>query len=214
MDFFSAAKERPEQFKTGGDTLAEVNDRFGAAQRQAVRGAQDAASIAQVVDAAKSGFLNPEQAATWSDVAKRAGVENKYALAAAPLIGTLAEVDLMPGPNVNAAKKEMKVLGNTLQDLNKDGKIVAKAMDTAGQEARLAAKADQEFSMAAKATEKAPVQGVIKFKDVQAKETAKDFVKKHIKAELDAQPALKRDPAYLKERIRNLFNFFIKQNGG
>jgi hypothetical protein len=102
-------------------------------------------------------------------------------------------------------------LGNTLQDLNKDGKIVAKAMDTAGDKARKAAQANQEFRMAAKATEEAPVENVIKFKDAQTKEAAKQFAKESVAAELKAQPALARDPEYLKERIRSLFQFFVTQ---
>lgn len=218
MDFFNAAQERPEQFQQGLETLNAVNDKFGAAQRGAVSAAQTATSPMQVLEGAKAAFMTPEQAATWQDIAKRAGVENKYGLAAAGLIGPMAEMDLIPGPNFGAAKKEVKALSNLaddLQVLNKEGKIMAgAAKNSAGQGLRQAAKAEQELRAAQNLASEAPVQNVVKFKDAQAKEAAKAFAKDTVRAELQAQPALARDPNYLKQRIQELFNVHLKQNSG
>ncbi len=207
MDMYKGAQERPEQFQSGLNTLNNINDRFGAAQRAAVAGAQTAQSPMDVVQAAKKGFMSPEQAASWQQIAQKAGVQNKYGLMAAGVLGPLAEMNAIPMPGVGAAKTEAKEasaawheLAPSLQNLNKEGKLLITSNPAA------------EFKAAARATEKAPVQAFNQFKDLKMRNEAKKFAVDSVKAELEAQPALKRDPEYLKQRIKELFNFHIIQN--
>ncbi len=211
MDFFAAAKERPEQFQTGFDTLSKVNDSFGAAQRGAVRAAQDANSFADVVQGAKQAFMTPEQAATWQDIAKRAGVENKYGLAAAGLIAPMAELDIMPGPNLGVAKKQAKSvsnLGDSLQTLNKEGKILVSGglPMSKGMKLQQAAKAEAELLKAQKAATIKPPSNVVQYKDLKHREGVKQQVVDAVKAELE-QPHLRDSatPELIKERIKQKF---------
>lgn len=214
MDFFNAAQERPEQFQTGLTTLGHINEGAGGAQRAAVGAAQSADNLAQVLEAAKGGFLQPQGAPSWSDIAKKAGVENKYGLAAAGLVGPLIETDLIPGPNVGAAKKELKAFGevaDNLQTLNKEGKMLVKSglPNSPGMALQQAAKAESEL----KAVQNMK-SNVLNLQDVKVKTEAKKFVQESLEAELKAQPAVARDPEYLKERIKSLFNFYVAQKGG
>ena len=220
-DFLAAAKERPEQFQSGLKTLGAINDKFGAAQRAAIAGAQTAGHPMQVLEAAKAGFMGqPEAAPTWQDIAKKAGVDNKYGLAAAGLVGPLLEMDALPGPNLGAAKKEGKAVWNelapTLQNLNKESKLTVKGglANTAGNVARQGAKAEQELMAAQKVAPQGGVPEVLSFNLHKAKEQSKREAVEALKAEL-SQPHLKdaASDEYKRERLQQLFKHLMSQKG-
>lgn len=222
MDFQAAAKERPEQFKTGIDFLQHVDSGLGGAERAAIGAAQTATSPTELVDAAKAGFLNPEQAATWKQIAEKAGVENKYGQMAAGALGALTEPSLLGVPGLNMAAKEGKEaklawheLAPTLQNLNKEGKLLIKSgvPESAGMALQNAAKLESEMKAASAASKELPqVPNILDFKAHQVKEQAKQFALKAVREELDAHPALKQDSEYLKNRLQDLASFYFKHN--
>lgn len=221
-DFQAAAKERPEQFQQGIDVLRHVDSGLGGAERGVISAAQTATSPMELVDAAKSGFLNPEQAASWQQIAQRAGLENKYGQMAAAGLGVLTEPTLMRVPGLNAVSKEAKELkagwtelSPSLQNLNKEGKLLIKEglPASAGMGLQNAAKAESELMSAQKVNPKLQDAPGINnaFADLKARNEAKQFAVKSVKEELEAQPALARDNDYLRDRIKSLFNFHILQ---
>lgn len=248
-DFAKAAQERPEQFETGIDAIRKVDSGLGGGYRAAIGAAQTANSPMEVVDAAKAGFLNPEQAASWQQIAQRAGMDNKYGQLAAAGLGALTEPTLLRVPGLNMAAKEYKeakALAPTLENLNAEGKILIKgtpslnaiskefkggktlaptlenlnaegkifikgAPETAGQAARIGAQLKQEMGAAQAASREGAMNQTIDFATHKTRQAAKDYAVQAVKAELAAQPAVGRDPNYLKTRINDLFNFYMQQ---